>query len=533
MDRQLRPVPVGVVGELYVGGPGLARGYRNRPELTAERFVADPSGVAGARLYRTGDVVFRRPDGLIAFLGRVDDQVKVRGHRIEPAEIQAALTAHPTVSAAVVLADGPATRRRLVAYLVPADAAAGIASVTDLRGFLGARLPEHMIPAVFVELAAIPLTANGKLNRAALPAPDAARPELAHGYTAPQTPTEEALADIWAEVLGVDRIGVHDNFFELGGHSLLATQVVARIRATGRELSIGDLFDHPTIAGVAPLLGAPSDALQPRSIVEIRRGTDDPPIFFVHSGTGSVTDYTGLAAHFADGQRVMGLQSRGLADDDEPLTTVEQMAKAYLEEVRVVQPEGPYLFAGWSMGGYVALEMARQLGHGEADVFLVGPPYHRVRSRMRMRRQRKPLLKLVRDIIRAIDDATPLRPGAERQLLEFWNLDDDGVAAVKAGDPQQLRAARIILINTLASLEYRMGLLRKRVRHDGRVVLFLPQEDSPQLKAGTLGQWRAVIPDTAEIIDAPGTHFTLIRGEEGPQAAGRWLRDELARRRRP
>ncbi|MEU7876306.1 amino acid adenylation domain-containing protein [Dactylosporangium sp. NPDC049140] len=242
LDRFLRPVPVGVRGELYVGGAGLARGYRGRPELTAERFVAAEGGL---RLYRTGDVVVRRPDGLIAFLGRADDQVKVRGYRIEPGEVQAALLAHPAVAAAVVVADG----QRLVGYLVADD---GMPSVADLRAFLAARLPEHMIPAVFVELTAIPLTANGKLDRAALPAPDQSRPELDGGFVAPRTPAEEQLAAIWSDVLGVERVGVHDNFFELGGHSLLATQVVTRIRAVfDVELPVAALFDTPTVDGLA------------------------------------------------------------------------------------------------------------------------------------------------------------------------------------------------------------------------------------------------------------------------------------------
>ncbi|MFC6015640.1 amino acid adenylation domain-containing protein [Plantactinospora solaniradicis] len=530
LDRALRPVPVGVHGELYVGGPGLARGYRGRPELTAERFVADPFTTDGSRLYRTGDVVAWRPDGLIGFYGRADDQVKVRGHRIEPAEIQAVLATHPMLAAAVVVADGVAVQRRLVAYLVPADAATGIPPVADLRAFLTARLPEHMIPAVFVELAAIPLTGNGKLDRAALPSPDGARPDLVDAYTPPRTATEHTLAGIWAEVLGVERVGVHDNFFELGGHSLLATQLVARLRGTGHEVSIGDLFDHPTIAGLAPLLGDQSETGPSRSAVQIRRGTDDPPLFFVHSGTGSVTDYAGIASHFADGQRIIGLQSRGLVDDEEPLTTVEEMARTYLDEVRRIQPSGPYLFAGWSMGGYVALEMARQLGSDTADVFLVGPPLHQLVGRRRMRRDRKAILRLVRALTKAIDNGNPLRPSAEKELLESWNIDDDGVAAVKAGEARQLRAGRAGLINNLAAAQYRALLARRQVRHDGRVVLFIPKEDTPRVQDATLKQWLAMLPDTSEILHAPGTHFTLVRGDEGAQFAGRWLSAELASR---
>jgi amino acid adenylation domain-containing protein len=532
LDRSLNPVPAGVPGELYVGGAGVARGYRGRPELTGQRFVADPSAGDGSRLYRTGDLVKRRPDGLIVFLGRVDDQVKVRGYRIEPAEVQAVLAAHPGVGAAVVVADGEQATRRLVAYLVPADPGAGLPAAGQLRTFAAARLPEYMIPAVFVELAALPLTGNGKLDRAALPTPQDTRPDLDQAYTPPQGPTQQLLAGIWAQVLGIQHIGAHDNFFDMGGHSLLAAQVIARLRGTGREISVGDLFDHPTIAGLAPLIGDESEAGEMRSVVEIRRGIDQPPLFVVHSGTGGVTDYTALAAHFADGQRVIGLQSRGWADDEEPLATVEEMARAYLGEIRRVQPEGPYLLAGWSMGGYVALEMARQLGADAADVFLVGPPLHRLVPRRMLRRERTAVARLVRQIDKAIEGGTPLPPEAESDLLASWNLDDEGVAAVKAGDAQQLRAGRVGVINALASVHYRMLLARRRVRHGGRVVLYLPEEDEPSMRDATLKQWFATISDQSEVVYAPGTHLTMVRGDEGARFLGGLLSAELVGRRR-
>ncbi len=204
LDRTLTPVPVGVAGEVFIGGVGVARGYVDRPDLTAERFVADPNACDGTRLYRTGDRAFWRPDGQLEFLGRADDQVKVRGFRIEPGEVEAALRRHRGVADAVVAA----VDDRLVAYLVPADHAAGVPAPSELRELLGGSLPEYMIPAVFVELAALPLTPNGKIDRAALPAPGGDRPGLAGGYVAPRTATEDVLAGIWSEVLGVDRRSV-------------------------------------------------------------------------------------------------------------------------------------------------------------------------------------------------------------------------------------------------------------------------------------------------------------------------------------
>ncbi|WP_345144775.1 amino acid adenylation domain-containing protein, partial [Dactylosporangium darangshiense] len=307
LDRSLRPVPVGVLGDLYVGGAGLARGYRGRPELTAQQFVADPFAGDGSRLYRTGDVVRRRRDGRIAFLGRADDQVKVRGHRIEPAEIQAALLAHPAVAAAIVVADGQAAQRRLVAYLVPADADAGIPAVAELRAFLSARLPEPMIPAVYVEMAAIPLTPNGKLDRAALPGADSARPDLADAYVAPQGPAQQALAEIWAAVLGADRIGIHDNFFELGGHSLLATQVVSRVRAAFEvEVPVAALFDTPTVAGLAAAIDAAAPGVVAPPIVPVGRDGLLPLSFaqqrlwfLAQLEPGSVEYNTPVSMHFS------------------------------------------------------------------------------------------------------------------------------------------------------------------------------------------------------------------------------------------
>jgi amino acid adenylation domain-containing protein len=252
LDEHLRPQPVGVPGELFIGGVGVARGYLNRPALTAERFVPDPfAATPGARLYRTGDLARWRADGTLEFLGRRDHQVKIRGFRIECGEVEAALGAHPAVAQALVLAreDRPGDRR-LVAYVVPAGADPGAAA---LRAHLRERLPDYMVPSAFVTLEAFPLTPNGKVDRAALPVPEG-RVDLATAV-APRTPAEEAVAAIWAEVLGVESVGVEDNFFDLGGHSLLATQVVSRIRAAFEvDLPLRDLFDNPTVAALARIV---------------------------------------------------------------------------------------------------------------------------------------------------------------------------------------------------------------------------------------------------------------------------------------
>src|SRR5262245_12217195 len=262
LDAYHNPVPIGVVGEIYIGGDGVARGYLNRPELTAERFISHSfDGKPEQRLYKTGDLARYLPDGNIEFIGRAHNQVKVRGYRIELGEIEAVLSRHPGVLEAVVVAREDAPDRRLVVYVVYRQ---GVdISMNELRSFLKQKLPVYMIPSVFVVLDALPLSPNGKVDRKALPAPDQSRPELEQGYQAPRTPMEERLAEIWREVLKLERIGIHDNFFDLGGHSLLATQVISCVRAAFQtEVALRTLFEKPTVAELAnAILAQQAEAL--------------------------------------------------------------------------------------------------------------------------------------------------------------------------------------------------------------------------------------------------------------------------------
>jgi acyl-CoA synthetase (AMP-forming)/AMP-acid ligase II/acyl carrier protein len=262
LDGGFRPQPVGVPGELFIAGAGVTRGYHGRPGLTAERFVPEPFGDdAGARMYRTGDRARWRADGTLEFLGRADFQVKIRGFRIEPGEIESLLKAHPAVADAVVVArHDPHDGARLVAYTVPAGAAA--ADAGELRAHLAARLPDYMVPAAFVPLDAFPLTPNGKLDRRALPEPEAAAAP-ADRYVAPSSTVEEVLAGIWAEVLNVERIGVRDDFFALGGHSLRATRVLTRLRQTFQvEVPLRAFFQAPTLGAMAAGIAADPEAVE-------------------------------------------------------------------------------------------------------------------------------------------------------------------------------------------------------------------------------------------------------------------------------
>jgi len=369
LDRGGEPAPVGVPGELYVGGVGVARGYLGRPGATAEKFVPDPFGSEpGARLYRTGDRMRWRADGTLEFLGRGDAQVKIRGFRIEPGEVEAALEGQDGVKSAVVVAreDGRGGLR-LVGYY---ETAAGAEVTADgLRSGLRAALPEHMVPSALVELEALPLTPNGKVDRRALPEPEAAGEAE---YVGPRTPVEEVLTGIWAEVLGAERVGVTEDFFALGGHSLLAVQLMARVeQAFGERVPLAALFTASTVERLAVALRRGAASRAGRRLVPIRPEGKGNPLFLVHPAGGSVLCYAGLA-RVVDGDRpVYGLQAAGLDGAEPPLADVAGMAAAYLEAVREVQPAGPYLLGGWSLGGLVAFEMARQAeAAGERVEFL-------------------------------------------------------------------------------------------------------------------------------------------------------------------
>ncbi|MCH9652218.1 MAG: non-ribosomal peptide synthase/polyketide synthase [Deltaproteobacteria bacterium] len=376
VDQGLRPVPPGVGGELLLGGICVGRGYRGQAALTAARFVPDPfSEAPGQRVYRTGDQVRWRADGRLDFLGRRDQQIKLRGFRIEPGEVETALEQHPHVRTAVVVVrgGGQAQRsdlRRLVAYWVAtADLADADLGSEELRAFLAKRLPSHLVPSTFLALEEIPRQASGKVDLAALPAPEG---EASGAYVAPRDDLERQLVGIWEGLLDAGRIGVEANFFELGGHSLLAVQLVSAVsRLTGEELPVAALFRAPTIAELAEILRGDDRRVLSASLVPLRKQGEGSPLFWVHPGNGTIFLYRELASHLEPSRPFYALQSQGLGGRVAPLATIEGMAEHYIKEIRTVQPSGPYLLAGWSMGGVIAVEMARRLKEqGEETAFL-------------------------------------------------------------------------------------------------------------------------------------------------------------------
>ncbi len=375
LDQRQQPVPIGVPGELCIGGVGLARGYHNRPDLTAEKFIANPfAPEISARLYRSGDLVRYREDGMLDFLGRIDHQVKLRGFRIELGEIETVLTRHPAVRQAVVLLrEDVVGEPRLVAYYALADTDAGETDlVPELRSFLRERLPAYMVPARFMLLNAFPLTPNGKIDRRGLPAPDQVGGSEPREYVAPRNERERTLVAIWEEVLGQTPIGVADNFFDLGGHSLLAIRASALIeQKTGRRASLQLLYRQPTIAELAVALDTATGDDPAATIVPIQPGNQRRPLFFIHPSGGSVHWYHDLARHLGPNQPFYGLQARGIEGDAPLHNDIEAMATYYTAAIRSVQPHGPYLLGSWSLGVILAYAVAHTLEtQGEQVEFL-------------------------------------------------------------------------------------------------------------------------------------------------------------------
>jgi amino acid adenylation domain-containing protein len=353
-------VPIGSVGELYIGGAGLAQGYLHRPELTQERFIQSPFD-PNARLYKTGDLARRLPTGEIEYLGRIDHQVKIRGFRIELGEVEAVLSKHAGIKQCVVTAreDTPDDKVLVAYFEAQGD---GTLDLSELRAHLKKEIPEYMVPSAFVRMEKLPLTPNGKIDVKALPAPNQGVVEAKGAFVAPRDAVEDTLAQLWSKILKVKRVSINDDFFELGGHSLLAVRVIMEIeKIYHRRLPLATLLQAPTINGLAQVLRKENWQPSWSSLVPIQPLGSKPPLFLVHGAEGNVLLYRQVTSHLGLDQPVYGLQSQGLNTEGNFSTTVHDMAAEYIKEIVELQPHGPYFLGGYCLGGTIAFEIAQQL----------------------------------------------------------------------------------------------------------------------------------------------------------------------------
>ncbi|WP_373564308.1 amino acid adenylation domain-containing protein [Myxococcus sp. CA039A] len=524
LDARQAPVPLGVPGEMYLGGDALARGYLHRPDLTLERFVPDPLDLSpGARLYRTGDFARYRQDGTLEFLGRRDAQVKVRGYRIELAEIEAVLARHPALKDCVVeaRADGSGLTR-LVAYVVGAEG--GPPAAPALRSFLKQRLPEYMVPGHFVPLDSLPLTPSGKVNRRALPAPEGEVAARLVERVPPRTSLELQLVRAWEETLGLHPVGIREDFFELGGHSLLAVRLLGRIRGlTGRSLPVATLFQGATVERIAGLLH--QDQGPTSSLVELRSGRTKRPFFCIHPVGGTVLAYAELAHLLGPDQPFYGLQAPGLDGEAPTLDSVESLAAHYLRAVRTVQPRGPYLLGGWSLGGTLAFELAQQLQEqGEqVDLLVLIDTYARAHPGGAVDREWLEPTRLgalfFRDLLRAAGADLPCSEAALSQLApeEALHLLEEAGRKAAALPESGLSALREVFESNLRAA------WRYVPRPYTGTLLSIESGESPRAH-----EWELLARGGVEVHTLPGDHYALLR-LPGVQQLATILRDALAR----
>jgi thioesterase domain-containing protein/aryl carrier-like protein len=512
LDGNLRPVPMGVYGELCVGGVGLARGYLGRPELTAERFIPDLfGGDGGGRLYKTGDLVRYLPDGNIEFLGRMDHQVKVRGFRVELGEIEAALKRHPAVRQAAVVPWGETERnKRLAAYVVLKQNSPEPLP-NEWRDFLRKRLPNYMAPSTFFTLDALPFNSSGKLDRRALESQGAKNAHRPQGHINPRDTLEAQLARIWEEVLDVQPIGMRDDFFDLGGHSVLAIRLTGQIKERlNKEVSLVFLYQNPTIESLARLLRSEEQGGMPSALVPLQPRGKTPPLFFVHPSGGSVHWYTELARlmgpRLGPKQPFYGLRADGLDGERAIHTRIEDMATHYVKTIRNFKPEGPYHLGSWSMGVVIAFEMARQLREQRQQVGLLvmldqGPylpaeePEDDASYLMEVFGKHLPL---------TLDHLRKLEP--DEQIAHVWQ------EAIKAEwiypqikVDQFRRFVNLLRTHTEAWRRYRPKI------YPGRITLFRANGQAADHPEGADLGWGRLASTGVEIHDTPGDHLTMLQ----------------------
>ncbi|QQS37254.1 MAG: amino acid adenylation domain-containing protein [Ignavibacteriales bacterium] len=485
LDKNNQPVPIGVAGELHIGGDGLARGYLNRPELTNEKFIKNPFTNGESRIYKTGDLVRWRSDGFIEFLGRLDHQVKVRGFRIELGEIESALGNHPEIKQAVVTVFQPVSGdTRIVAYLIPTNGRNPVTN--DLRDFLRISLPEYMIPAHYEFLSEFPLTPNGKIDRKALPEPSASKTESTGEFNGPRDEIEIQLTALWEKMLKVKPIGIKDNFFELGGHSLLAAQLFANIeKIFGVNIPLAILFQAPTIELLANIIKEKDHKKLWSSLVPIQPNGTKPPLYLVHGAEGNVLLYRELANQLGKDQPVYGLQSRGLDGQYDMHTKFEEMAADYINEIKSLQPDGPYYLAGYCLGGAIAFEMAQQLkSNGDEIAFLGMLETYNIKSNCNQLPPFQKYYSTIENVVFHFQNAYSIRSGERKKFLfeKFtielnrikmkWGLFKNKIAGkFRPDEVLKYHHLQIDKINDKAQADYEPRL------YPGKIKLYKPKKD--------------------------------------------------------
>jgi amino acid adenylation domain-containing protein len=489
LDERRQPVPFGVTGEIYVGGDGVARGYWRRPDLTAESFVPDPFiATQGALLYRTGDLARRRPDGNVEILGRRDQQVKLRGFRIELGEIEAVLGKHPSLASSVVtIREDTPGDKRLVAYVVPVSGKNPTAN--ELRDFLRRELPDHMLASAYVFLARLPLTPNGKVDRLSLPPPREYTAPGERSTVRPRGQLELHLSKIWEQLLDVGPVGVTDDFFALGGHSLLAAQLIDQIeKHFGKRLPLDVLwYGNATVERLASLIRQDEASVVWPQLVEIKPHGTKAPLFCVHTMGGNLFHYFELAYALDSEQPVFGLQARGVYGREAPRSTVEEIAADCIAAMRSEQPVGPYRIAGFSSGGVVAFEVARQLREaGEAVALLALLDTFAPEVRMRNSVWHK-LLKVLR-----MKNARLLQERILHTVLHGL------------GRPNIRRLRAVGEAHRWAHWSYRPR------PYAGRLTLFVAKQSANFATDPALG-WRGLAGGDLDIREVPGTHGLMVK----------------------
>ncbi|HUE03902.1 MAG TPA: amino acid adenylation domain-containing protein [Bryobacteraceae bacterium] len=523
LDQWLRPVPTGAIGELYIAGAGVARGYLNRPGLTTERFLANPfSGEPAARMYRTGDLARYLPSGAIEYMGRADFQVKVGGNRIELGEIETVLERHRGVREAVVTAreDQPGDKW-LVAYVAlnPNDPPRS----RELQSYLRDILPEYMVPAVFVRVPAMPLTANRKIDRYALPVRERETP-LTPAYAPAETDLQERLVEIWKGALNLDQVGIHDDFFDLGGDSLTAAQVFTSIRKAYRlDLDLRLLFEARTVAAFAEVIH--KELEQPRGqraisrrrwtpLVPIHASGGMPPLYFVSGSGGHVLPFQTISSYLGPEQPVYALQPRGLYDTQSFLTRIEDIAGHYLREIKTVQRAGPYYLAGYSFGGVVAFEMAQQLRASGEEVGLLAL----LDSKLRWW-ERAPDSHTHTDRLNHYMSRLKYyfgEPNGPAKLFRTMRVKSLGT--VRVGSRMALRRAFRSVgrtlprpIGTVEDANWFAEANYKPQAYSGRLILVRCSETAAADRDDLLLGWRDLAADI-DVKETPGNHFTFVKG---------------------